>query len=599
MNQVFPLGLGHIWLSLLLGLASSVVAWIGAWVAGGIPGATDRAIARVVAVPSLFALLLSVSHYRDRVNTRPRSVEGTAITLAIVVVLIFAYLIARRLAISSPARARKAVVVSGLLLLLGATLRVATLGPDPRYDSSERLARMLDEGGVLDWPAETVSAEMVGGADDTGLRVMMIPLDGGTWSVFDPMLRAGRLPNIQALIESGVHADLETDIPTYSPIIWTSVATGKFPTRHGIHGFIRTRLPLGLPEIRLETKRMAALTKVLKLAIRFVELIGYRWPGLALPVEIYGTNDVRARPFWDILGEFDLPSMVLEWYISHPTRPMHGIQVSERFHLMKGVAAQVPNIVHPDSLAPALEASVVSPEEIDDARLLSLVDLRGLDEQGIVSFTREHASWFETVRKNMARDISTVQLAEAVFPYLPDWRFAAVYFRAMDGLHHYTWNKKDLPAEELDTHPERRFHDAIERYYEFCDGIVEKVASHADERTVVMVLSDHGFESTYDHERGPEGFFIMAGGPVEHSAQRGRISIYDIAPTVLALLGVPVPDDMDGEVAGEMLPASFWEEHPLRNVPSYERSDRVIAVEPSSYMDEEVLDRLRALGYIR
>ena len=598
-NQAFPLGFGHLALALLLGLAHAALAWAAGIAARVVPGGIDRAAARLVAAPAALAFLLALSHYRDRLNTRPRSLEGTLITLGIVAFFALAFLVLRRLAESRPRAARRATLAGGAALLLGGTLWLATLGPDPRRDSSERLRAELEAGATLDWPAESVSAEMVGGADDTGLKVLMIPLDGGAWSVFDPLLEAGRLPNIAALIDRGVHATLETDIPTYSPIIWTSVATGKYPTRHGIHGFIRTRLPLGLPQLRLETKRMAALTKVLKLGIRALEMGGGLWPAVAPPVEIYGSNDVRARPLWDLLGEFGMQSMVLEWYISHPARPMRGIQVSERFHLMKGVAAEIPNIVYPDSLAPELEASVVAPEEIDDQRLLSLIDLEGLEGPAVGAFVDQNRAWFDMVRKNMARDLSTVQLAEAVFPTLPDWRFAATYFRAMDGLHHYTWKRKDLPAEDFAAHPERRFHDAIERYYEFCDRIVERVARHADDSTVIMVLSDHGFENTYDHERGPEGFFIMAGGPVERRRERGRISIYDIAPTVLALLGVPVPDDMDGRVAVEMLPGELWAEHPVRNVPSYEHDSSARVVEPSSHMDEEVLDRLRALGYIR
>ncbi len=115
---------------------------------------------------------------------------------------------------------------------------------------------------------------------------------------------------------------------------------------------------------------------------------------------------------------------------------------------------------------------------------------------------------------------------------------------------------------------------------------------------MIMVVSDHGFESHYDHERAPEGFFIMAGGPTRRTSERQNISIYDIAPTSLTLLGIPVPDDMDGRVAADMISEEFWNEFPPRRVASYEHPGRRRDTLPTTAMDDEVLDRLRALGYI-
>ena len=58
----------------------------------------------------------------------------------------------------------------------------------------------------------------------------------------------------------------------------------------------------------------------------------------------------------------------------------------------------------------------------------------------------------------------------------------------------------------------------------------------------------------------PEGVFLAAGGPVLPGVSVAP-SIYDIAPTVLALLGMPVPDDMPGRVIEEIVEPAFWAEH--------------------------------------
>ena len=71
----------------------------------------------------------------------------------------------------------------------------------------------------------------------------------------------------------------------------------------------------------------------------------------------------------------------------------------------------------------------------------------------------------------------------------------------------------------------------------------------------------------------------------------------DITPTVLALLGQPVAEDMDGQAIEECLTEEFLRAHPIRTVPTYETEERVeeeIEVE----MTEEVRARLRELGYI-
>ena len=68
-------------------------------------------------------------------------------------------------------------------------------------------------------------------------RVFLIGIDGATWDVMDPLLKAGRLPNLAALIDEGVRASLKSMIPTRSPALWTTIATGKDFDEHGISDF--------------------------------------------------------------------------------------------------------------------------------------------------------------------------------------------------------------------------------------------------------------------------------------------------------------------------------------------------------------------------
>jgi predicted AlkP superfamily phosphohydrolase/phosphomutase len=86
-------------------------------------------------------------------------------------------------------------------------------------------------------------------ADPSLARVFVIGIDGGSWNVIDPMLEAGELPALKALIDQGGSANLETVEPLTSPVVWTSIATGRRPESHGITDFFSTRATIAVPTI--------------------------------------------------------------------------------------------------------------------------------------------------------------------------------------------------------------------------------------------------------------------------------------------------------------------------------------------------------------
>jgi hypothetical protein len=66
---------------------------------------------------------------------------------------------------------------------------------------------------------------------------ILIGVDGLEWSVLLPLLHRGELPAMERLMERRMFGKLETLSPTISPVIWTTIATGKGPRQHGIRGF--------------------------------------------------------------------------------------------------------------------------------------------------------------------------------------------------------------------------------------------------------------------------------------------------------------------------------------------------------------------------
>lgn len=106
-------------------------------------------------------------------------------------------------------------------------------------------------------------------------RIVLVGVDGGSWNLIDPMVAAGELPHLAALMKRGVTAELETVEPVTSPVVWTSIATGRSPEAHGVGDFFATGLRIEVPTT---FERLAAA------GLR-VGLYDYlmTWPPTALP----------------------------------------------------------------------------------------------------------------------------------------------------------------------------------------------------------------------------------------------------------------------------------------------------------------------------
>src|SRR3982750_1295848 len=68
-------------------------------------------------------------------------------------------------------------------------------------------------------------------------RLLLVGWDAADWKVIDPLLTKGEMPHLAGVLRDGVRGNLAPISPPLSPMVWTSIATGKRPYKHGIHGF--------------------------------------------------------------------------------------------------------------------------------------------------------------------------------------------------------------------------------------------------------------------------------------------------------------------------------------------------------------------------
>jgi predicted AlkP superfamily phosphohydrolase/phosphomutase len=97
----------------------------------------------------------------------------------------------------------------------------------------------------------------------------------------------------------------------------------------------------------------------------------------------------------------------------------------------------------------------------------------------------------------------------------------------------------------------------------------------------------------------PEGILIAAGAPFRQGENISGARIADITPTVLYLLGLPVPEDMDGRVLKDLFKPDYLQSHPILQGPPVGDEERPGG--PSPYSEEEmdqIAENLRGLGYL-
>jgi hypothetical protein len=135
--------------------------------------------------------------------------------------------------------------------------------------------------------------------------------------------------------------------------------------------------------------------------------------------------------------------------------------------------------------------------------------------------------------------------------------------------------------------------EALEEYYVFLDGLLaDRVTATAGE--VLMVLTSPGRV-----QANTAGIFAVIGLIANRRAQDAIASPTDIMPTMLHALGVPISRELAGRTLVELFSADFARRYPVRTVSTYGRPAFKQATRTGRPLDQEMIDRLRSLGYVR
>jgi len=407
-------------------------------------------------------------------------------------------------------------------------------------------------------------------------RLLLIGWDSADWKLIHPLLDAGQVPGVAGLVEGGVSGNLATLEPQLSPMLWTSIATGKMAYHHGVMGFT---------EVDPVSGRIVPVSAATR----------------------------QCKTLWEMLCEQGLRSHVVSWFATQGEQDLRGKVVSNMYGHLKGVTADMdpaewpapmPGTYWPPGLAAELDERRISPADITGEVIGAFVpEGRKVDQQR------------DRRLQNLAEKLAEAYSVQAAACHLmqsdPDWDFMAVYFRAIDEISHFFMPYHPPKMEGIPQADFEMYQHVVNGTYRAHDMMLQRLIQLAGPDTAVVLVSDHGFHS--DHlrpkftPRVPAGItvwhrsqgVIMAKGPgfKEDELVHGA-TLLDIAPTVLHYFGLPVGADMEGRVLTEC----FAEARPVETVPSWEEAEaggRTRTRGSLSAADSEaLLEQFVALGYI-
>ncbi|MCP4038525.1 MAG: hypothetical protein GY733_16415 [bacterium] len=403
------------------------------------------------------------------------------------------------------------------------------------------------------------------GGDTQRGRVLLIGIDGATHRVIEPMLAQGHLPHLARLAREGASGALRSTKPIVSPRIWNTIATGVHPSKHGILHFSKPN-----------------------------EEGGH---------ELFLSVDRKARALWTVASHYGRSVGVVNFWNTYPPERINGVMVSDHLlaveiagrEILTGAKATPQgDVIHPRQWHERLSAMVS-----DRTQLTSIANPFAADKVLPASVQRED------LHRHYHEDSALVRIAEEIEREIrPD--LAMVLLPGIDRISHFLWGVVEpahLYPEALRPSPAERAggKQALFDYYAYTDALIGRLIAGYTEEDLVLVVSDHGFEAAetfmvltggHESDAALDGVIFACGPGIEAQTRITGLTIDDIAPTILAFMGLPVAHDLDGRI-GDFIALA-----PPEHIASFDDIPVALVDIAPSGVEHDIIEQLRTLGYL-
>ncbi len=502
------------------------------------------------------------------------------------------------------------------------------------------------------------TALIVQGCDSDAPRnppLILLGIDGADWGVIEELWEHDRLPHLRELAERGSSSPLKTGWGSKSPVIWTTMATGVVPERHGITDFVLMTKAGAVPVSSADRKK-PALWNMLSATDRKVGVLGW-WP--TWPAETINgwmlTDRVRmklkrrfhprdwgraiTRTFRESEQRWGFPPLPSSDRDELMATAAHSL-VNEDFDLLMVYIKTTDEASHqywkyfrPDRFASVDEARIERwgdyiPQayEAADRLLGELMAARPdanfmvVSDHGFYGLEEEQVTFHVDFDEILAQlgllrrdsDGNVDRKASAAFT----WKSSPADLRKTVRLSTTHRGGSLTRAEALAFRNTLGIELERLRWEDGTPAASLKAArpDEAEDADLVVTMLSAGTNSTLtidgeptdlvtnlqrlsgSHGGGTPGVFSAAGPSFRKDADIRAISVLDITPTVLFALGLPVAEDFDGRVVSEIFTSEFKQRSPLQSIASW--GDRSAEGGIQTEADSQLIEELEALGYL-
>lgn len=387
--------------------------------------------------------------------------------------------------------------------------------------------------------------------------LVMIGLDGASWTALRPLMDQGKLPHIKALVDQGASGPFQTLLPTLTPVVWMTIFSGRSPKDHQILGMEETLFP-GMKKGVFIPHGLRRLRNALA--------------GLGVVrMRLTCQSDSRKPTLWHIFSELGQEVVVTAPFLSCPVSHVNGSMTSDSL----GILLDSQGSEDLTKLQGHCEPLALLPELV-----------KGWDPLFVQTLAED-------------RDLLGVSLFVRQWQQARDPQFGVIYLPEIDHLSHQYFVPWLIQGPV-----EMKKSQMLEDRYQEVDRYLGEILAAVGPDPIIMILSDHGFEpyvhgplGTVEsaHHRKPPGILILSGPGIKPQVFLESASVYDIAPTILYMAGLPVAQDMPGRVLSE----AFVQPGPVTTIPSY---DWIRVEEMRGQLDEAIhkktIQNLKGLGYL-
>lgn len=472
-------------------------------------------------------------------------------------------------------------VAVGISLLIGHAVRITTLAvlaagpggaelPAVRSTSWRGLAAgavaafagaayllvltAADGAAAADHPPLTVVSQ--------GVSVRVIAIDGFDPAIYDS-IGDGRDGAARLLAARLRVEPQETSDPARA---WTTIATGQPPDVHGVHGIETTRVAGVQGSIMAGRSAMAKTIRAATDAVRLTR------PSIA------SRDERRSKTMWEVAEDAGLRTAVVNWWATWPAPPSGGIVITDRAVLRLEHGGALDAEIAPASLYPLLQRAwpAIRTRATETARH-SFADVAD-------------SATLATLQRSAELDATILGIAQALPGPARD--LDVIYLPGLDIAQHALLSAPAEGAQAPSAVTARV--DALRTYYRFLGEALEPLV-HPDAKQIVMIVTQPGRVQS-----GIPGVLgVERGGGQLAIDPRVTARVVDLAPTVLYALGVPISREVAGEPLRHLFGGAALNASRERYVETYGRPFTSPAPREGRPLDQEMIDRLRSLGYVK